>query len=184
MTSYPQPAPFADAGAIALERELSAFYLALAAASVAMWLLIAGRLRQGRALSARTASPPVPWSIWDVALVLAVWVVLEGAAGQASATGADPTVLTPRTMAALGMARLAWFAIAAAYLKLRAGATAADLGFDMARLKSDVPFGLQVFLAAVLPVYAIQWLLVETLGYESEHPLAKLVAEHSNVAVL
>ena len=61
------------------------------------------------------------------------------------------------------VARLLSVVFAIVFLRLRAGATAADLGWTPRKLLGDVELGFMAFLAVAVPVYAMQAGLIEWL---------------------
>jgi membrane protease YdiL (CAAX protease family) len=66
-------------------------------------------------------------------------------------------------------------AFAVALVRLRVGATAADLGFSPARFWSDVRLGLLAFVAIAVPVYLIQFVLTALLpGSLAPDPITML----------
>jgi len=70
------------------------------------------------------------------------------------------------------------------YLVAKCGASRDDLGFDMRRLGQDVRQGLSMFLAAIVPVYGLQWFFTAVLKYESEHPLVTFAQEQPGIGIL
>ena len=58
------------------------------------------------------------------------------------------------------------------------------MGWDLSHWRDDLRRGGWMFLAAVLPVFAVQMLFTQFLEMPSDHPLLKLTREHGTLLVL
>jgi membrane protease YdiL (CAAX protease family) len=160
------------------------------------WLLLVGslivwaRLFERRATGAPLVDyeprQQVPWRGFDLIVLGLVALVLQAGAELAVggvADGESAAMSTP-AIAAMVVVRLVWFVFAVVYLVRASGAYAEDLGFDARRLAGDLRLAGGTFLAAVIPVYGIQWLLTDVFKFKSAHPLVVLVQERPGVGVL
>jgi len=165
---------------------LNTLILLLGFASVAMWAAIVRKARRGETLIEFEPREPVPWHGWDVLALLFLYIILEGASLQGAMREGelDSGTLSITTLGRLSTARLIWVAFAVPYLSYRAGAYLDDLGLSVDKLRHDFRVGAKTFLAAVLPVYGLQSLLIYALDFPSEHPLAKLTKEQPDLGVL
>lgn len=126
---------------------------------------------RSRTLVAYEPRSRVPWDGWDVLIVLAQVVLWEFIAK----APLGPTPSVAELLIAGGLASMAGFVTAIALLKVRCGATWDDLGFSLRRPLYDLQLGYKAFLVILVPVFGIQYLLVQ--WYPSEHPLVKMVSD-------
>ncbi|MCE9554294.1 MAG: hypothetical protein K8T91_13085, partial [Planctomycetes bacterium] len=159
--------------------------------SLIVWVAIIMRLVRHEPLMPLWPRRAVPWS-WLFTLAAFLLYILVSIATlvlMRFATGGGPIVVEPQTTQEL-TPLLASTAVAGAIstvltllaLVTAAGATKIDLGLDSRWLKQDVFYGLAGFAAAVPVVFLIKWLL---LPFSKEnHPLEKMVREHSSPALL
>jgi membrane protease YdiL (CAAX protease family) len=161
----------------------NALLWALLAGSAGAWVAIVRRLLRREPLAPYEPHPIVPWTGWDVLMLVSVLLLLLAALGD-SAHGIDvnPPPVSPKSVAMGSAAQLIWLLFAIAFLSARAGANIDDLGFDMRKLGSDIRLGLMSFLAVVLPVYGLQAVLTQWMP--SEHPLQKLTKEQPEFVAL
>jgi membrane protease YdiL (CAAX protease family) len=168
--------------------------------SIAVWGLVALRMRVGQVVVPREPRRPVPWHVWHVIAVVLFYVLTQVAVTgivlsvyqlvlpgvDAPGAVADDGALSPEKLAPalLGnaMANLIVVGATTGLLSLTAGATAWNFGFRPFRLVYDVPLGVAAFLASLLPVYAIQ--LVLTQFFPSHHPVQQLLTSDSSAAML
>jgi membrane protease YdiL (CAAX protease family) len=150
--------------------------------SLAVWLLVAARLVGRQPLVPYEPRRRVPWAGVDVLIVVATIVLLQTAslailmswfAVDVAALSHPDTHLQVIVLIDNTIVSIVLLAIAVAILNGRAGATAADLGFDIGKLGRDIRLGCVTFLAAVVPVLAIQ--LILTHWFPSRHPIQTLV---------
>jgi membrane protease YdiL (CAAX protease family) len=169
---------------------LGTFILAVFAASVLLWIRMLARWRAGAPILPAEPRTAVPWKIFDLYLVFLLYVAAQWVAARLVVhfTGPVPgsddlssefltTVLASNTLANL-LVVLA----SITYLRLRCGGAIGDLGFLPWRPRQDVTVGLLTFVAALAPVFAIQFLL--TRWFKSEHPVQLLLSENSSPRVL
>lgn len=152
--------------------------------SLFVWLALLRRVAGRRTLVEFEPRAQVPWSGVDVIVLAISALCLEALAHDFSATTGELEASTPRLIAAAGISRMVWLVFAVIYLSRAAGAYADDMGFDARRLASDLRLAGLTFLAAALPVFSVQFLFTEVLGYKSEHPLVKLVHEEGSAGAL
>ena len=126
----------------------------------------------------------VPWNGWDVLIVLLQVILWEMVAGaivrqlfpQVMLADAEPSVRQAQVqMTAGGLASCAACLSGMAILKVRARATWDDLGFSLRRPLYDLLLGIKAFAVIAVPVFGIQYVLVQ--WYPSEHPLVKMVRD-------
>jgi membrane protease YdiL (CAAX protease family) len=168
--------------------------LALASLATLGWL--ASHRAAGRQLLPYEPRRPVPWSFIIVALALAP--ALLSIAG--AATGSPPAELPPSTAESepapsITVADLWQFAFLYIFLAVMCYVVLAvvfradrrDLGLPQggAELASDIRAGAVAYLAALLPVYSIQLILVSLLEGTDQHPiLVELEANRSAAMIL
>ena len=177
-----------------LDYAVGALRWGLLIGSTIVWARLFERRTTGAPLVEYEPRMQVPWSGADlivlglVALVLQTAAELMAGVGRPAEQSADAAaaaaVLSAPAIAAMIVARLAWFAFAVAYLARSAGAYADDMGFDLRKLGSDLKLAGGTFLAAIIPVYGIQWLLTKVFEFESAHPLVTLVQKRPETGVL
>ncbi len=158
---------------------LESFILALAIASFATWITLLKRRKAGPILPYEPRCP-VPWNgIWTLLPVGYAAIVVI-----AVFTGGPPDAAADR-MGGGGGGRLALGALqqlifTAVYLVgviFVSSATGRDLGLpqSLEQWQRDLKIGIIGWLAALLPVYAAQFILVLTFGQPKGHPLVKLL---------
>ncbi len=160
--------------------------LALLAGSLLAWGAIGERLVRRRRLVEFEPRFVVPWAAWDVMALALSYLFCEVLAVSIARhlTGGSPAAISPTALAAQTTARLVWLVGAVAYLQFKSGAYADDLGITLRRGGYDLRLGGVMFLAVILPVFAVQWLLVFVLEMPSDHPLLKLTREGNNLGVM
>lgn len=163
---------------------LGSLVLALALGSLITWLAILRRMAQGRPLAEYEVHPLVPWNGLDICVLVAIALFIEDAAQLGVTRDELESGVSVTQMTAAGIARAIWIFFAVTYLVLKTGAFAEDLGLALGTFRRDMWLAGRLFLAAVLPVYGVQVLLVQGLGLESDHPLKKLATEHGTLDVL
>jgi membrane protease YdiL (CAAX protease family) len=152
---------------------------ALVAGSLAVWLAIIRRLAGGRELVPYEPRLPVPWSGFDLAILGFGLILLDSIGVLALANaGYDVKVMSLAQVVLIVLMRLTWLVCALVYLSRRAGAYADDMGFDLRSVGADLRLAGLTFLAAILPVYGVQFLITVVLRQPSEHPLKILVESH------
>lgn len=165
---------------------LTTLLLLLGFGSLFIWSAIIRKAMRGETLVEFEPRPAVPWHGWDVLALLFLYIVLEGASLQVAMREGELEIgtLSISTLARLSAAHLIWLAFAVPYLSYRASAYLDDLGLSLGKLPNDLRLGAKTFLAAIVPVYGIQSLLTYVLDFPSEHPLAKLARDQSDIGVL
>ena len=159
--------------------------------SLAIWIVVIGRLIRRQPILPLRARRPVPWGLVHVGIIGLVYVGLEIAAavwvGRQAGVPAGQSV----SMEALGMnwmpvllgataaAKVMALAFGTAVLYLFARAKADDLGFGMKNLGSQILLGIVAFVAIAPPVFAIQMLTQMMVEYK--HPLIEFLKAESSV---
>lgn len=168
-------------------------FLAVIMGSCLMWVRAIVTLWQGKPLLAFEPRRRVPWGLFDLLLVFLVmlfvvaamqWVVAGVSSGAADGAAAQqPTAPTALAILASSMAMLLGCAGAVLVLRVRTGATWADLGFRARDFVRDVRIGGGAFLLLAPPMYALQFVLTK-LWFESEHPVQTMLLDNPSAAVL
>jgi membrane protease YdiL (CAAX protease family) len=168
------------------EAVAGAIVFALLLGSAMVWAAAARRVASGRPLVEFEHRMRVTWSGLDLVVLVISFIFCEVAAAAIALRIPNESAagMTPETLLAASVARLIWVGFAAVYLIIKAGAYLDDLGFDWSRLGRDARLGGLVFLAAIVPVYAIQFFFVYAVGIESEHPVMLLTQQHSGAWIL
>ncbi|HEV7222802.1 MAG TPA: CPBP family intramembrane glutamic endopeptidase [Pirellulales bacterium] len=165
---------------------LSILVIALIAASLIVWAGVAAKWRQGAPIVPYEPRPPVPWTIVDLFAIAVVYVLtnvalvvgLRGIAGtgKEQSLGSIAAALLATSLANLTTAGLAIF-----WVRRRAGASWADLGFRFDRAVGDLRLGLLAFAAVSAPVYLLQTLLSQWV--KEQHPIIEMLQRHREVWV-
>jgi membrane protease YdiL (CAAX protease family) len=185
-----------------IDLALASLRLALAMASLLVWLQILVLRRRRIPLAVAEPRASVPWNGTDV-LFLAIAAFAFELAASALVASRPPAVpdapqeaaavaivdpaaqqVSLANVVAVGISRMLWLSFALVLLSVRTQAPLYALGFDTSREPSDLRLAGILFLAAVLPVYGLQLLLNVVLKIESDHPLVTLVSERHSVGVL
>jgi membrane protease YdiL (CAAX protease family) len=151
--------------------------------SIAIWATVIARSSRGEELVPLEPRRPVPWTFFDLVLVMMAHVLFTGLGGvllrdvwniplPAGLRELEPEQVGPVQLSYMA-AVVATLVFALALVRLRVGATAADLGFMPRRVLYDVALGATGFLALAAPVYALQATLV--YFFPIQHPLIDLV---------
>ena len=169
---------------------LGSLILLMFAASIGIWARIAARLRAGQAILPAEPRVLVPWTVFDLYIVLLLYIAAQWASAKAVVSivghAPDGAALSPEFLAPLlasnALANLLVVLASIIYLRLRCGPAIGDLGFLPWRPGYDLPLGVLTFIAALAPVFSIQYLL--TRWFKSEHPVQLLLSENSSPRVL
>lgn len=159
--------------------------LLLLAGSISAWWLIAWKIWNRQPIVEFSPRLRAPWRGFDV-LVLAITYLFSEALAVGVARGVGGEETDAFITAFMGLqigTHVAWFGFAVAYLLTR-GAYLDDLGWDTSRLASDVRSGLLLFLAAVLPVFGVQWFFTQFMDIPSKHPLLELTKESPTLGIM
>jgi membrane protease YdiL (CAAX protease family) len=160
---------------------ISLLSFAFLLANVVVWGRVIARWVAGKPAIVFEPRRPVPWGPADAAVILAVWFVLMATlpllchrwlVGEAIAP--DPSKIDNLRVSMLGtlLANLGSITLGAAWLAAR-GARPGDFGLTRREAWRDLRLGALAFVAAVVPVYAVQRVLVEF--WPSKHPLVSLL---------
>jgi len=130
-----------------------------------------------------TPRRPVPWALFDLIALLAIWLIGSAAGSialrQAGWLGeskevADWTLAQQQALIAGNIAiSLVIFAIGLFLIALRSGPRLSDFGWSPREMLSDLRLGLIGFVMLAPPVYALQGLLVQ-FWQPSKHPLVEM----------
>ena len=135
---------------------------------------------------------PVPWSgaagllaVGFVAIAILA-TVLSGSGGQATAAEAELPQDAVREIALNVVEQGVLVGAVLAAVVVVSGATKFDLGLPeyVDGFVRDVKIGIVAWLAALVPVYGTQILLVLMFGQPSEHPLIQMVAKDQDGMIL
>lgn len=158
----------------------------LVAASLVVWAMIAARLKERQQLVPFEPRAPVPWTGFDVTVLLIAFVYAEMCAVSLARYWSDvgSGQLSGVGLAAGGGARLIWLAFTVAYLSSRRDAFLDDLGLQTDKFTGDVRLGVLGFLTAVLPVYGLQWMFTHLFAFESKHPIVTFAGRDASLQSL
>jgi membrane protease YdiL (CAAX protease family) len=172
---------------------LSGLVFGLATASVVTWYLLLSRLRRGPILGYEPRRP-VPWNaaatllpMLFVALAI-LSAVFPGGDGRgddnAPELGARHDAVGRIVMTVVEESVVVGLLVAA--VVVMTGATKFDLGLPeyVDGFLGDVKTGIVAWLAALVPVYGTQVLLVTMFGEPSQHPLIQMVSKNPNEMIL
>jgi membrane protease YdiL (CAAX protease family) len=176
-------APAAPSFAIA-DVALGVIFLLLATAGCVVWYRAIANQSRGTSLVPLEFRESVPWTIADALILAFLSLAMEVLLVHlwANVPGEKSELLSPAAMGAASAAHLIWIALAAAYLVFERNASAIDLGFDDRKWSADARTAGLLFLAAALPVYLLQGLLIRFVP--SAHPLVELVRQQGGTGVL
>jgi membrane protease YdiL (CAAX protease family) len=168
---------------------LAGLMVTLAAASLATWVALIRRMKHGPILRFEPRQP-VPWS-GAAALLAAGFVAmvladsLFGGNRAASEGELKPQQMLER-MGQSEVFEVGMVGVVLAAVVVLSGATTFDLGLpeSMGGLLCDVRIGVVAWLAALVPVYGTQLVLVLMFGEPSQHPLIQMVTKEPNGLVL
>jgi membrane protease YdiL (CAAX protease family) len=145
--------------------------------------LLAAGIRPQPPLVIWTPRRPVPWALFDLMALVAIWfvanvavsVALKNSGGLPSADGFDKLTLSQRELltGANIVISLVIAAIGLPLAALRVGATLRDFGWSAKDVVSDLRLGLIGFIMLAPPTYALQALLV-FVWKPSNHPLMEM----------
>jgi len=159
--------------------------LTLAIASVGTWCWLFDRLKHGPILVYEPRRL-VPWrgvfTLLPVLLVaFTVYAAIIGGSYADDASSATASDMVDRVAA--GSAQQTAFVITfLAVVIAVSGATCEDVGLpkDGRQFLGDVRIGLLAWLAALVPVYSAQIVMLNLVGPTEGHPLIKIVQEHAS----
>ncbi|MBX9789823.1 MAG: CPBP family intramembrane metalloprotease [Pirellulales bacterium] len=164
-----------------------ALLAALAAGSLAMWVLAVRRLRAGEPLISFEPRRPVPWGVAEFVLIILLYFVIGGLVARFlfddPGGGVKSSRATTIGLLLTGLASLAVIGGGALVLVRVAGATWRDLGWSRRDLWGDLRLGLAAGLAITAPVFAVQSIVTTGFGLKSEHPLIELVERERTFSV-
>lgn len=170
--------------------------LVVIAGSLMVWGLASLRFYRGEDVVPYAPRRVVPWGVAHLILLMAGVLLLQSLAWLSVTAGPETQItdLSPterlRVTSAVGLASLLATLAGAGLLVAAAGATRRDLGLPdgWTTLASDLKLGLLGFLAAALPVYAIQLLIVlihHRFGEApTDHPLVEMLRDSSDSGTL
>ncbi len=150
------------------------------------WARWTKALREQRELLTYEPRRPVPWGIIDLGAVLlimactqslAAWIALRS--WGSLALGELSVDKQARFLALNSLASITMWLLSVLFIRLRCKATSRDLGETPWRFQQDLQHGAQGFFMIVIPVYAIQFVLMQFL--KPEHPLIKLLMENGSL---
>lgn len=159
---------------------------ALLAGSCATWFWIFARWRRGESAIAAEPRRPVPWRGPEVLLVVGFLLALTIGGAIAAPREEKPLELDDfaRTFLIGAGFNIAFAAIVGMFLAVGRAADGRDLGI-VPQLPQDLAVGGGGFLAALVPVYALQIALVYLVaGDRQTHPLIETLVASRRVDVL
>lgn len=151
------------------------------------WGQVVTRWRRGEPILPWEPRRPVPWTLFDLLLMLGGFVVAQMTAAAVLRQGLGKQAINLETanegqltalVAAQGLANLAAWALAVGVVVGRAKGEGRDLGLSAAHLSRDVKMGVAAFFTLALPVLAMQAALVQWMP--SEHPLIMMLRNSPN----
>ena len=161
--------------------------LAVVLGCAGAWLGALPRLARREPLLPYEPRRHVPWGLFDLLSVVALWfggqfvaaVVLKEQFG--IDVRGDLAKATPDARAALlfsgALAQLIAVALGVLIVALRKRCTWRDVGIDLHRVPHDLKLGLIAFIMLAPPVFAIQATLVYVFKMPSVHPLIELLKQ-------
>lgn len=164
---------------------LGAIVLLLGIASVGIWFYLFDRMPRGPIL-AMEPREPVPWSgVWTLLPVMLVLLTLAAALGGKSGSADDKQASVGELIERIALGSAQQMALVFVVMAAMIGISRAksfDLGLpkNRAELAQDLRIGFFAWLAALVPVYGVQFLLISAIGHAEGHPLIKMVEEQAN----
>jgi membrane protease YdiL (CAAX protease family) len=162
---------------------LNVLVVSLILGSCAVWLPIAVRWHNEGSVLPYEPRRPVPWDVIGAAPALLL-VAMAFVSAIISRAGSSEIDLDAVLWGSVGGAVLLLSLVLAAGLVIVfvAGGSLKDLGLpqDAGQLCSDISLGALCWLAALLPVFLIQWVSTAFFGEESQNPVINQVKEHAN----
>jgi membrane protease YdiL (CAAX protease family) len=162
--------------------------IGLVAASIGTWVVLLRRLRQGPLLPYEPRRP-VPWgAVGPMLLMLFVFSRIASVTlgdGPPQLDDFDSPQQMVEQIAGSVVAQLVLFGAFFVAIAVMSGATLRDVGLPewVHELLRDVKIGVVTWLAALVPIYGLQWLFV-TMGDEpSSHPLIEVMLKEPNALV-
>jgi membrane protease YdiL (CAAX protease family) len=163
--------------------------------SVGLWILQLVRLVRGRPLLEAVPRRAVPWSLVDLLMIGLTGLVVLALSQWWSRRqfdlppdGWELTELNPHQQinVVLFFAVSSLFTWVAALMicHWRAGATAADLGWDRPHWRHDVALGAATFTMLIVPVLLIHYLLQRLMPIDDSHPFVDLILENPRLEYL
>lgn len=161
---------------------LAGLFVAVTAGGFWVWTAIAVRLRRGQPLIPYQPRRMVPWG--PVGFVLALLLVAQHLFFDSAELTHETLSELRDQMAAFSGIVLIFTGLGLGLLLLITRATPEDLGLPSTwrQFRSDVGWGLLVFLAVVVPVYTVHILL--SPWKTSQHPILEMLQGHPDLGVL
>jgi membrane protease YdiL (CAAX protease family) len=168
----------------------------LALASLTVWILVLVRRSVGYPIVEAEPRRDVPWGFVDVLLVLVgflffaimaqavVWGLFVPPGADKPEPPLEPVKDWTPLLIVDGLAKVATIALAVFLGVSRGRATAADFGLTARHIAHDVKLGVLGFLAALLPVYCVQAVVIQIIPPEKQHPVLEMLSVKSGVAAL
>ena len=157
-------------------------------ASLTLWILAFQRMRAGKPLLAWAPRQPVPWTLFDLLVVVAIVVLVISVANwwvshefDIDLTHLKLEELPPNQQIALltstACASMFAFMASLVIVRLRTGATARDFGIDTTSILSDLRLTIVAFTMLTVPMLAIQATLTTIIQPEDRHPFIDMILE-------
>jgi hypothetical protein len=159
--------------------------LLLLTGSVSAWWLIAWKVWNRQPIVEFSPRLRAPWRGLDVLVLGISYLFSEILAASVAQwlSGEEPAAFITAFMSVQIGVHVAWFGFAVAYLLAR-GAYVDDLGWDTSQRVGDVRSGLLLFLAAVVPVFGVQWFFTQLMEIPSKHPLLELTKGSPTLGIM
>lgn len=165
-------------------------------ASLVVWIILLLRRLAGQPILAAEPRRDVPWRWLDVVLVIGPLVGLALAAQLAKllrlASNARDVDLQnlgaaeqwiPLLLADV-VVKLTLIGFAVVLGVVRGRASASDFGVTSRGIGRDLKLGAIAFLATLLPVYSVQFFMIQVSPPDRQHPVLQLIGEKSDAAAL
>ena len=164
--------------------------------SLALWVLAADRMVQGRPVLQAEARRPVPWNLVDLilmlllgisAMVMSTWLTTTWfdlpAAGDWRLRDLQPKQQM-RMLVSFSVTTLIALTLTLLVVRLRAKAVWRDLGWDAGKVWSDVQLGMAGFFMLMAPMLIVHFVAQKVFPTEEMHPFIEVIIDDPRFAYL